>query len=59
MRPLFDFLIAHDRIVGLPCAVPEALPFTPADVRALILRGDPMWRRLVPPELESGLLGKS
>lgn len=59
MRPLFDFLLAHDRIVGLPCAVPEALPYTPADVRALVLRGDPMWRRLVPPELESGLLGKS
>ena len=59
MRPLFDFLMAHDRIVGLPCAVPGALPYTPADVRALILRGDPLWRDLVPPALESGLLGKS
>jgi hypothetical protein len=59
MRPLFDFLMAHGRIIGLPCAVPEALPYTPADVRARILRGDPLWRRLVPPELESGLLGKS
>ena len=59
MRPLFDFLMAHGRIIGLPCAVPEALPYTPADVRARILRGDPLWRRLVPPELESGLLGKT
>lgn len=58
MRPLFDFLIAHQRIVGLPCAVPEALPYTPADVRAFILRGDQRWRALVPPELESALMGK-
>lgn len=58
MRPLFDFLMAHERIVELPCAVPEALPYTPADVRAFILRGDSKWRKLVPRQLESALLGK-
>ena len=26
MRPLFDFLRTHNRIVGLPCGVPDALP---------------------------------
>jgi hypothetical protein len=58
MRPLFEFLLAHQRIVGLPCAVPEALPYTPADVRAFILRSDQRWRSLVPPQLESALMGR-
>ena len=56
MRPLFDFLRSHDRIAGLKCAVPDALPFTPAEVREFILKGDKRWKNLVPPELEAGLL---
>jgi hypothetical protein len=57
MRPLFDLLRSHQRIVSLPCGVPDALPYTPADVRAFILKGDKRWRQLVPGELESSLLG--
>ena len=57
MRPLFQFLVEHGHISGLPCHVPDALPYTPADVRAFILRGDPQWRPLVPKELERGLMG--
>lgn len=55
MRPLFDFLRAHNRIAGLQCAVPDALPFTPNDVREFLLNGDKRWKNLVPPELEAHL----
>ena len=57
LRPVFDFLSRRALIQPIPCGVPEALPFTPTDVRAMILRGDQRWRSLVPSGLDVALMG--
>jgi hypothetical protein len=58
LAPLFDFLRRRNHILPVPCGVPDALPFTPADVRAMILKGDPRWRTLVPAGLDDLLMNR-